>query len=104
LFLALFLSFKAYKMAEQKFAVGQLVEFESRTSHPRKPAGPYQIVRILPLEDGSSRSYRIKSVAEPFERIAREYEILAVELTEAEIFQAKTMPTPAPRPATSKRS
>jgi hypothetical protein len=30
------------------------------------------------MEDGSWRSYRIKSVAEPFERIAKEYEIVPI--------------------------
>jgi hypothetical protein len=57
----------------------------------------------LPLEDGSSRSYRIKSTAEPFERIAREFEIVAVEPGEADVFAPKAMPAPTPRPATSKR-
>jgi hypothetical protein len=66
-------------MAAQKFAVGQLVDFDTRNSPARKPTGPYAIVRVLPLEDGAFRSYHIKSVAEPFERSAKEYEIVAVE-------------------------
>jgi hypothetical protein len=65
-------------MTRQKFAIGQLVDFDSRNSPARKPTGPYEIVRVLPLEDGSWRSYRIKSIAEPFERSAKEYEIVAV--------------------------
>ena len=88
-------------MAQQKFAIGQLVDFDIRNSPGRKPTGPYEIVRILPLEDGSFRSYRVKSVAEPFERIAREYEIIAIEPSEAGAFAAKTMP--APRTMTAKR-
>jgi hypothetical protein len=91
-------------MAEQKFAIGQLVDFDTRNSPARKPTGPYEIVRILPLEDGSFRSYRIKSMAEPFERIAKEYEIVAVEPSEADAFAAKVMPAPSPRPMTAKRS
>jgi hypothetical protein len=92
------------KLAEQKFAIGQLVDFDSRNSHARKSTGPYQVVRVLPLEDGNPRSYRLKSMAEPFERIAREFEIVAVEPSEADIFATKTMPAPTPRPMTAKRS
>ncbi len=66
-------------MATQKFAIGQLVDFESRGSPARKPTGPYAVLRVLPQEDGNWRTYRIKSVAEPFERSAKEYEIVAVE-------------------------
>jgi hypothetical protein len=91
-------------MADQKFAIGQLVDFDTRNSPARRPTGPYEVVRVLPLEDGSFRSYRIKSMAEPFERIAKEYEIVAVEPSEAQMFAAKTMPGPAPRTMTAKRS
>lgn len=65
-------------MATQKFAIGELVDFDARTSPARKPVGPYAVTRVLPLEDGSFRTYRIKSAAEPFERSAKEYEIVAV--------------------------
>jgi hypothetical protein len=76
--LALFSPWQELKMAQQKFAVGQLVDFDNRNSPARKPTGPYEIVRLLPLEDGGWQSYRIKSTAEPFERIAKEYEIVAI--------------------------
>jgi hypothetical protein len=66
-------------MTSPKFAIGELVDFDNRNAPTRKPTGPYEIVRVLPMEDGSWRSYRIKSVAEPFERIAKEYEIVAIE-------------------------
>ncbi|MGD0639107.1 MAG: hypothetical protein ABSC22_00040 [Roseiarcus sp.] len=36
------------------------------------------MTRVLPAEDVRSRAYRIKSKAEPFERSAKEYEIVAV--------------------------
>ena len=36
-------------------------------------------MRVLPAEDAQSQTYRIKSKAEPFERIAKEYEIVAVD-------------------------
>jgi hypothetical protein len=65
-------------MTRPKFAIGQLVDFDNRNSLPRKPTGPYEVIRVLPMEDGSLRSYRIKSGAEPFERIAKEYEIVAI--------------------------
>ena len=38
----------------------------------------YTIVRALPAEDGEYR-YRIKSVYEPYERIARESELFALQ-------------------------
>jgi len=43
--------------------------------------GLHQVVRVLPVKDVSSQTYRIKSKAELFERSAKEYEILAVSLT-----------------------
>ncbi len=39
---------------------------------------------MLPSEEVGSRTYRIKSNSEPFERSAKEYEIIAVDLTAAE--------------------
>ncbi len=66
-------------MTRPKFAIGQLVDFDKRNTSTRRPTGPYEVVRVLPMEDGSWRSYRIKSVAEPFERIAKEYEIAAID-------------------------
>jgi hypothetical protein len=65
-------------MTSPKFAIGEIVDFDNRNAPTRKPTGPYEIVRVLPMEDGSWRSYRIKSVAEPFERIAKEYEIVPI--------------------------
>lgn len=66
-------------MTRQKFAIGQLVDFDARNTPGRRTTGPYEIVRVLPMEDGSFQSYRIKSVAEPFERSAKEYEIVAIQ-------------------------
>jgi hypothetical protein len=65
-------------MASPKYAVGELVDFDNRTAAARKPTGPYAVTRILPVEDGGQPSYRVKSATEPFERIAKEYEIVAV--------------------------
>jgi hypothetical protein len=37
------------------------------------------VTRVLPAETAETQTYRIKSKAEPFERSAKEYEIVAVE-------------------------
>ena len=66
-------------MTRHKFAIGQIVDFDTRVTPLPKPSGPYEVTRVLPAEDVRSRTYRIKSKAEPFERSAKEYEIIAVE-------------------------
>ena len=43
-----------------------------------RPNGPFEVVRVLPAEDSHSQTYRIKSKSEPFERSAKEYELLVV--------------------------
>ena len=45
---------------------------------PRAGDQAYTIMRALPAEDGEYR-YRIKSVYEPYERIARESELSALQ-------------------------
>jgi hypothetical protein len=67
-------------MAEQKFTVGQLVEFEKSATPAMKPTGPFEVLRVQPADDVRLRAYRIKSKAEPFERSAREYEIVAIDI------------------------
>jgi hypothetical protein len=65
-------------MIRHKFAVGQVVDFEARSAPLPRPNGPYEVVRVLPVEDNRPRAYRIKSAAEPFERSAIEHEIVSV--------------------------
>lgn len=65
-------------MSANKFAIGQTVDFDARVTPISRPKGPYQVVRVLPAEDANSRTYRIKSTSEPFERSAKEHEIVAV--------------------------
>ena len=65
-------------MSGQKFAVGQLVAFDKSATPASKPIGPFEVLRVQPADDVRLRAYRIKSKAEPFERSAREYEIVAV--------------------------
>ena len=57
-----------------KYSAGQTVYFSSQ--YPNNAArGPYKIVRQLPVENDNRLSYRIKSIAETFERIAEEHQL-----------------------------
>jgi hypothetical protein len=57
-----------------KFSAGQTVYYASQ--FPKSAArGPYKIVRRLPIENDNRVSYRIKSAAESFERIAEEHQL-----------------------------
>ncbi len=57
-----------------KFSSGQSVYYEAAygTAAAR---GTYKVVRPLPVENDNKLSYRIKSVAETFERIAEEHQL-----------------------------
>jgi len=57
---------------------GQSVRFTPGKLTPPAAGQAYKIVRALPAEDGEYR-YRIKSVYEPYERIAKESELSAVQ-------------------------
>jgi hypothetical protein len=58
-----------------KFKIGQMVDFvPSKTGVPAS-ARSYKVVKLLPSE-GGERLYRIKTIAEAFERVARESELL----------------------------
>jgi hypothetical protein len=65
-------------MTRHKFAIGQIVDFDSRVTPMPRPSGPFEVVRVLPAEDSQSRTYRIKSKSEPFERSVKEYELIVV--------------------------
>jgi len=60
-----------------KFKVGQMVDFVPSQRGLAASARSYKIMRLLPTE-GGERLYRIKTIAEAFERIARESELLRV--------------------------
>jgi hypothetical protein len=64
-------------MARNKFSVGQIVDFGAIAVPRLKTTGPYKVTRVLPTEDSKAQRYTIKSSAEPFERNANEYEIVA---------------------------
>ena len=57
-----------------KFAAGQNVYYEP-TFGNAAARGQYTVVRTLPIENDSRISYRIKSMAENFERIAEEHQL-----------------------------
>ncbi len=60
-----------------KFSVGQFVDFDLKSVPKFKASGPYEVRRVLPLEDASAQRYAIKSKAELFERGANEWELVA---------------------------
>ena len=57
-----------------KFAAGADVYFEP-TYGNAAARGKYKVVRALPVENDNRLSYRIKSAAETFERIAEEHQL-----------------------------
>lgn len=63
-------------MALHKFRVGQNVDYLPSKPGLAPSTRSYKIIRCLPLQLGEF-SYRIKSPAELFERVARESEIRA---------------------------
>jgi hypothetical protein len=62
-------------MSMHKFKVGQLVHFNPGRSAMSASSREYKVVRLLPAED-SEFTYRIKSSAESFERVAREGQLV----------------------------
>jgi hypothetical protein len=61
-------------MAHHKFKVGQFVDYKPGRLSSGLSASKYKILRLLPAE-GSDLLYRIKSVDETFERVAKEHEL-----------------------------
>ncbi len=57
-----------------RYAAGEHVYYEP-TFGNAAARGKYTIVRPLPVENDDRRSYRIKSLAESFERIAEEHQL-----------------------------
>ncbi|MBA4171099.1 MAG: hypothetical protein C0511_00220 [Hyphomicrobium sp.] len=61
-------------MAVHKYRIGQLVAFApSRQSMPAS-SREYKVLRLMPPENGQFQ-YRIKSIAETYERTALEKEL-----------------------------
>ena len=57
-----------------KFHIGAVVYF-APGRNGAAARGTYKVVRQLPVENDNRRMYRIKSVAESFERIAEEEQL-----------------------------
>lgn len=60
--------------ATNKFRVGQMVDFVRSKTGVNPSARSYKVLTVLPSE-GGERLYRIKTIAEVFERVARESEL-----------------------------
>jgi len=54
-----------------KFSIGQNVYYSPAFGHSAS-RGKYKVIRVLPIENDNRLAYRIKSLAESFERIAEE--------------------------------
>jgi hypothetical protein len=54
-----------------KFRSGQTIHLSRSMTSRSAPGGDYKVVRQLPV-DGGEPQYRIKSVREPYERVAKE--------------------------------
>ncbi len=59
-----------------KFKVGQTVDFSPSMRGLAAAPRFYKVTRVLPTE-GREQLYRIKTIAEAFERVARESELAA---------------------------
>jgi hypothetical protein len=62
-------------MATHKFKVGQMVDFTPSQAGVMASARGYKVLRLLPQENGQCL-YRIKTIVEAFERIAKENELV----------------------------
>lgn len=58
-----------------KFRVGQMVDFMPSNRAVPASVRSYKVLRVLPNESGE-QFYRITTMAEAFERVARESELL----------------------------
>ena len=61
-------------MSGRKFKIGQSVSYTSRPFGAGSASGVYKITQLLPPE-GDDFQYKIKSAAEPHERVAKESQL-----------------------------
>ena len=61
-------------MQTHKYQVGETVFYTSGMAGRGNGTGSYQVVRLLP-PDGNDFQYRIKSLAESYERVAKESQL-----------------------------
>jgi hypothetical protein len=57
-----------------KFSIGQTVYYEP-TFGNAAARGKYKVIRLVPVENDNRVNYRIKSLAESYERIAEEHQL-----------------------------
>jgi len=57
-----------------KYSIGQNVYYEP-TFGNAAARGKFKIVRLVPIENDNRLTYRIKNLAESFERIAEEHQL-----------------------------
>jgi len=62
-------------MTNHEFKIGQMVDLTPSRAGPPVSVRAYKILRLLPQEGGEPL-YRIKTIAEAFERIAKESELV----------------------------
>lgn len=63
-------------MANPKFKVGQLVDFNPARATVPASIREYKVLKLMPRDRGIlEQEYRIKSIAEAFERVAKESEL-----------------------------
>jgi hypothetical protein len=63
-------------LANPKFQIGQLVDFNPARASVPASISAYKILRLMPRDRGAfEQEYRIKSVTELFERVAKESEL-----------------------------
>jgi hypothetical protein len=65
-------------MSQHKFRVGQLVEYNPGRLGVAVSARHYKVLRLLPAE-GGDLLYRIKSISEAFERVAKECHLVRLQ-------------------------
>jgi hypothetical protein len=61
-------------MQQHKFKIGEFVDYHPGRLGLSASAREYKILRLLPAE-GNDLLYRIKSIGEAFERVAKEREL-----------------------------
>jgi len=59
-----------------KFKSGDLVQFQTGFLQPRTASGVYTVVRALPASPDGQLQYQVKSVLEPYGRIALEHQLV----------------------------
>ncbi len=67
-------------MTLHKFLLGQTVDFDTKLPSMSRPAGPFEVVSVLPVDEANSPTYRVKSKTEPFARAAKESDLVAIGL------------------------